>query len=960
MPQDSVALNKEQKQAVDFGKGPLLVIAGAGTGKTTVITERVKKLVVKDGVSPSEILALTFTNKAAFEMEERVDMALPMGFTQTWIMTFHSFCEQVLREQAIHVGLDGGFDSMGTAETINLIKTNLFQFDLDYFRPLGNPTKFVWGLVEHFSRLQDEDISPAKYLSWARGQIKKSNGKSKEEKLEAAKWLELASAYKKYSQIKIKEGKMDYGDLITNTLTLFRKRPNVLASYQKKFKYILVDEFQDTNIAQNELVKLLAGKKQNLMVVADDDQSIYKWRGAAVSNVIDFRKSFPKTKVVTLIQNYRSTQEILDRAYDLITNNNPDRLEVKERVDKKLKSAQKDAGETIEFVHEKNADNEAEKTALIIKKLVEKEKHSFSDIAILVRANNHADPFVHALNRLSIPVSFLGPEKLFNQPEVADLISYLKVLADPTDSVSVHRVLAMDCWGISPLYLARLNQEAKKNHKNLLEVVEEKKQDEKLQKAMIMIEKHLRETKNKSAGQLLYDFLEETGLVRQLVKAGDQEAEKKVVNISRFFDRIKSLETNSKSSVADTVSWLDLMLQVGESPRAAEAEFGADDVVKIMTVHSAKGLEFPVVFIANLVAHRFPSMNRREQIPIPDELVKETLPEGDYHLQEERRLFYVAMTRAQKKLFFMAADFYGQAKRQTRLSPFIFEALGDQLVTSERKTQNKKSQKISLAKKKTVARKPTPKVHVDYLSYSQIETFQTCPLHYKLRYVLNVPMPPAAATSFGTSVHEALKLFYKQVPQLKKPTGYTKLVSNCLSQVWQSEGYLTKSHEELIYKKGRDLLVDYVKKEFDPKKLPIALEESFTVPMNGFRIGGRIDRVDKIRGGIEIVDYKTGTPPDEKNAQKHADQSMQLTFYALAATKVAEKPFGQKPENVKLSLYYLENQTKITTTRTVKQLKEAQKEITAIKKEIEKSNFACSGHFFCKSCEYLSFCSEER
>ena len=328
-------LNVEQLQAVRHGKGPLLIIAGAGTGKTTVITERIKYLIEKKVALPSEILALTFTEKAAAEMQERIDVALPYGYTQMWISTFHAFCDRVLKDEALHIGLNPAYKLNTQSESIQFFRSNLFKFDLKYFRPLGNPTKFVDGMIQHFSRLQDEDISPLDYVQWAQDQkskVKSQNEnlklKNEEEKIESDKWEELANAYKTYDELKTKAGVMDFGDLIIKTLELFRKRPNVLREYQKKFRYLLVDEFQDTNISQNELVKLLAGKEGNITVVLDDDQSIYRFRGAAVSNALYFRKNFPKAKIVTLVKNYRSSQEILDKAYNLIQFNNPDRLEV--------------------------------------------------------------------------------------------------------------------------------------------------------------------------------------------------------------------------------------------------------------------------------------------------------------------------------------------------------------------------------------------------------------------------------------------------------------------------------------------------------------------------------------------------------------------------------------------------------------------------------------------------------
>ena len=321
----NLKLNKEQLEAIKFGEGPLLIIAGAGTGKTTVITERVKYLIFSKKAKPQEILGLTFTEKAAREMEERVDIAMPYGYTQMWIMTFHSFCDKILRREALHIGLDPKYKLMTEAGSIQLLRNNIFKLDLNYFRPLGNPNKFLSGMLQHFSRLQDEDVSPDDYLKW----LKKSDP-------DFEKWEELSKAYKAYGEIKVKESVLDFGDVIIKTLKLFRDRPNILKEYQKQFKYVLIDEFQDTNYGESEVAILLAGKMKNINVVGDDDQSVYRFRGAAVSNIIQFRKSFPKTKVVVLTKNYRSTQEILDRSYDLIQHNNPDRLEVVDKIDKKL------------------------------------------------------------------------------------------------------------------------------------------------------------------------------------------------------------------------------------------------------------------------------------------------------------------------------------------------------------------------------------------------------------------------------------------------------------------------------------------------------------------------------------------------------------------------------------------------------------------------------------------------
>jgi DNA helicase-2/ATP-dependent DNA helicase PcrA len=950
-------LNSEQQEAIKFGTGPLLIIAGAGTGKTTVITERIKYLILSKKAKPSEILALTFTEKAAREMEERVDISMPYGYTQMWIMTFHSFCDRILRREALHVGLDPKYKLMTEADAIQLLRKNLFRLELEYFRPLGNPNKFLSGMLQHFSRLQDEDISPNDYVTW----VKKQKPLTGEEKIEIKKWIELSKAYKAYDELKVKEGLMDFGDLIIKTLKLFRDRPNVLKEYQKQFKYFLVDEFQDTNYAQNELTKILSGKNGNINVVGDDDQSIYRFRGAAVSNIIQFRKNFPKTKVIVLTKNYRSTQEILDRSHDLVEHNNPDRLEVVEKIDKKLKSQVAKDGEKIEFIHSDRVENEADKIAKKIEELTANNERrlEYKDVAILVRANNHSDSIMRALMRHGIPFQFLGPGRLFKQPEIVDLVSYLKVLYDFTDSVSFYRLLSIDHFKITGRELVELGNYARKNNVSLFEAAE-KIGSEKVKKILDLVNKHLDLIKKETAGQLLYYFLEEAGLLQKLLSPESAEAEKRAKNISKFFDKLKTYEVdNEDAKVPAVVDWLDLSMELGESPLAANEDWTEVNAVNILTVHSAKGLEFPVVILPNLVAQRFPSMERREQIPIPDALIKEALPVGDFHQEEERRLFYVGMTRAKEKLILTAADYYGEGKREKKLSPFIYEALGQNL--ESRISNLDKTKQLSFldyeSRKIHDSKFQIPKLKIDYLSFSQIETFQTCPLHYKLRYIYKVPTPPSASQSFGTAMHAALKEFFEEMQKGKKAND--KLMYELLEKNWISEGYKTKSHEKEFFNKGKIYLSGFLKQGFNPKVPTIALEQPFTIPLGkDLKIGGRLDRVDDLGGGeIEIIDYKTGaTIP----SQKDVDRNLQLSFYALAATKIPNEPFGKLPDKIKLSLYYLDEQEKISTTRTAKQLEDAIKEIYKVRDDIEKSDFKCSGHMFCQTgCEFSLFCKSE-
>jgi DNA helicase II / ATP-dependent DNA helicase PcrA len=291
-------LNKAQLDAVAFGSGPLLIVAGAGTGKTTVISRRVANLIAQ-GVKPDSILALTFTDKAAGEMEERVDRLLPYGYYDLWISTFHAFCERVLKQHALDIGVPNDFKLLDQTQQWMLIRQNLDQFDLDYYKPLGSPTKFIYALLKHFSKAKDEEVSPEEYLAYAEKLQLDTDSKDLDAAEEVKRINEVANAYHVYQRLLLENNSLDFGDLINYTLKLFRTRKKILSNYQDKFEYILVDEFQDTNFAQYELVKLLSEKHNNLNVVGDDDQSIYKFRGASVSNIMQFKEDFPQAAQVT-------------------------------------------------------------------------------------------------------------------------------------------------------------------------------------------------------------------------------------------------------------------------------------------------------------------------------------------------------------------------------------------------------------------------------------------------------------------------------------------------------------------------------------------------------------------------------------------------------------------------------------------------------------------------------------
>lgn len=948
-------LDKNQLKSVKHGKGPLLIIAGAGTGKTTVITQRIRYLIVEKKVNPSNILALTFTEKAAFEMQERVDVLLPYGYANLWIHTFHSFCERILRDEAHIIGLDPNYKLISESESVLLIKHNIFNLGLKIFRPLGNPTKFLEGLLTHFSRLKDEDIAPSEYLAWAK------NLKTDEKK----QYLELSRAYDYYEKLKIKNSMMDFSDLISNTLLLFRKRKNVLDRYQKQFKYILVDEFQDTNYAQNELAILLAGDDKNLTVVADDDQSIYRFRGAAVSNVLQFRKSFPKTKIITLTDNYRSTQAILDASYKLIQNNNPNRLEVIEKINKKLsaKSGSHSAGKSdkkIVLIHKKRVEDEAEEVAKTIKGL---KRLKLKDIAILVRANNHAQIFTAALQRNRIPYQFLGPGYLFQQEEIKDLIAYLTFLTNLSDSVALFRVLSMDILDISYIQLNYLLNFSKRKNTSLFETLMDLNlsflntvTQKKLERFRKMAVKHLELSKKFSAGQILYYFLIDSTLYENFLDVKTLKDERRSQNIAKFFDRIRAFETERpESNIFTVVEWLNLMMQMGDSPLASDIDIRQENAVNILTLHSSKGLEFRVVFLVNLVSDRFPTRERAEKIPLPNEIIKEKLPKNvDFHLQEERRLFYVGMTRAKDQLFFTASDYYGEGKRTKKLSPFIFEALPHLRKDRGEKNENKLNSlkdMISFYKKGDEKERKKSSFKVTKTTYSNLQMFDICPLHYKAKVIFNIPTPKTPVQSFGISLHNTLYKFYANVME-EKVLSLSEL-KKLLKTEWISDGFQNRKYETERYKQANKILDQFYKTECNPPLKPLGIEFSFSFMLkNGVKISGKIDRIDKKGDGIEIIDYKTG----EDNPKAHEAHKLQLAIYALAATKVKNSVINRKPEDITLTLHFLEINKKKSMNFTAKDLESFENSLVEKITEIEKSDFKCSGNIICKTCEFAMLC----
>lgn len=954
-------LNEEQLSAVAHGEGPLLIVAGAGTGKTSVITRRIAYLIAAKKARPEEILALTFTEKAAAEMEERVDLLVPYGYTETWISTFHAFGDRVLRESALEFGLAPDFQVLTVPEQIIFFREHLFELPLEYFRPLSDPTKFLDALLTVMSRAKDEDISPQAFLAYAQSLKKKLRKRPQDTVLkeESLKTLEIAALYQTYQGLLRKEKKVDFGDQVYLTLELFRKRPSVLHKYRERFKYILVDEFQDTNFSQFELVGLLAAPKNNITVCGDDDQSIYKFRGAAISNILGFLDHYPHAKQIVLTRNYRSPQRILDAAYRLIRNNNPDRLEVRNRLNKRLQG--RPGGESVQHLHFDSVSTEADEVARMIEMRVREKGMKYEDFAILVRSNNDADPFLRALNVRGIPWRFTGNQGLYRREEIRVATSFLRLMANINDSLSFFHLLSSEIYVFDMLILNQLSYLAHKANRSLFSVfndmgsfgVEGMNEGEKRRAEEIVEELkfYLQQSRTLTTGQLLYDFLKRSGYLSKLSQEESTSSDAKLQNLARFFELVRNYEMLSKEDrVHRFVAHLDMLMEAGDDPAVAEAELDIP-AVNVLTVHKAKGLEFEIVFLVGLVMGRFPWPHRKDPIELPEPLIKEILPVGDFHIQEERRLFYVGMTRVKKELFLTSSYDYG-GKSLRKVSQFVLEALD----LSREKVTPQKSSPLEVLRRsghippslESEIRKMADEELLT-LSHYQIDDYLTCPLKYKYVHVLRIPVIQHHTVIYGRAVHAAVEAYYRARLE-KRPFTERDLV-RVFEESWMSEGFLSREHEERRLLAGRQALHRFYVEEENSKLLPIAVEKEFSCIIGNEKIVGRWDLLYDTKEGVCITDIKTSEIRTQERADARAKESLQLSIYALAYKRIFEK----LPHRVELR--FLESGLRGESQRAEQDLEETLEKIGEASRGIRNRDFAAKPAYqVCRYCAYREIC----
>ncbi len=609
-------LNEQQQEAVRHYEGPLLILAGAGSGKTRVLTNRIAWLIDEKQVNPWNILAITFTNKAAGEMRERVDRMVGVEGQSIWVSTFHSMCARILRQHGEVLGYKQSFAIYDTDDQKTLMKDICKRLEID--------TKILKesAILNHISSAKNELIGPKEYASMSTGRWEESR---------------IANAYTAYQEALKKNNAMDFDDLLMQTVELFKKSSEVLSYYQNRFRFIMVDEYQDTNTAQFKLIEQLAGEQANLCVVGDDDQSIYRFRGANIQNILSFEQIWPKAKVIKLEQNYRSTQNILDVANAVITNN-------RGRKRKTLWTENK-TGEKVRLREFGSAYEEAEFVADEIRRRSATGQASYQDFAVLYRTNAQSRLLEEKLLYANVPYQIVGGTNFYARREIKDLLSYLKTIDNALDDLAVRRIINVPKRGIGAATINKIQTYADINNLSFFEALGRSREIPGIGRSAVKTEgfydfiRSLRAQADEgSLTDLLKEVIERTEYVEELKKEGTDEAKDRIENIDELISKAASyVQGTDEPSLSGFLEEVSLVAQIDEMD---------DNVsrVTLMTLHSAKGLEFPYVYLTGMEDGIFPSYMS---------IVSEDAPE---ELEEERRLCYVGITRAMRELTLTCAQ----------------------------------------------------------------------------------------------------------------------------------------------------------------------------------------------------------------------------------------------------------------------------------------------------------------
>ncbi len=987
-------LNPMQLEAVCTTEGPILIIAGAGSGKTGVVTKKIAYLIEK-GVPQENILALTFTDKAAAEMLDRVTKLVGPSEDMA-ITTFHSFCKELIEDNILDLKMNSPLKVIeDTAQLVWFIK-NIDSFNLEFVKVGYKPITLVEELRKVISKFKDEFITIEKLENYIENKSKERLDLENYERLETLK--DILKAYKHYEDYKTKNNLVDFGDMLTKIYKLLMERPTILKKYQERFRYVLIDEFQDTNFIQLQIVNLIAGKHQNLTVVGDDDQSIYRFRGAYLTNISEFKETYPNYREIVLEQNYRSTKKILAVSNKLISNK-PDRFV-------KRLFTENEEGEKVTVAELVNDEEESHFILNEVQTLLK--THEYKDIAILVRRKKDAQPIIDAFDKHKLPYEFVGNSDFFREPLIKDIISFLKVASNPIESnIEITRILQRKKLCIRPVHVTRFTRYAHKNKISLYEAfdhIDEIDVDkERFNSVKEKVKQIVSDKSVLNISSLVYKILFEVDFYKYEVAVDNK---RNISLLNQFYKfTLDYYNIYRDSELEDFIDFINYA-----SNFEIQTETGEEsNVIKVMTIHTAKGKEFPVVIIPDLVSGKLPTRYRSDKFEIPKELlngVQNEFDERELHLQEERRLFYVAMTRAMNKLLITFARRYGDNKRDSKESQFLIEidysnnpdidfirpradpvAIKDESVKGAIR-QSYISEIISDLDRKDYA-SVIPKLMIldkiegndpmvlvsnikepDYsevlsqikdgelkkeriiedeltFSASQFSTYQRCPRVYKYNYVYKIPTLPKPYFDFGGTVHNVIEQLSKKLME-GEPVDI-HLAIEYLKAYWKSTGYSTEKAEKEAFDDAVAILDIFIQEQQTMNTKIVEAEKSFTIKLDNYSIRGFIDRIDKDGDDYIIWDYKTSKTPISENDLR---KDFQLLIYDMAVQEL----FGKKPKQV--GLWFLRQNKKVVIEPREEDIEKIKEQILKTINSIMNEDFEPKVGWECYNCDYALLCDE--
>jgi DNA helicase-2/ATP-dependent DNA helicase PcrA len=950
----------------------LLVIAGAGTGKTRVITERIRHVLDSDpSLGGENILGLTYTKKAAGEMKSRVVKTCGERGRNVTMATFHAFCETLLRE------IEPKVTVLEDVDHWILLRRNMARLKLEKYRRLAEPGQFLGDFLRFFSRCQDELVSSEDYQQYAdeleddlqaeRTQLDEDTYAERVENVALQK--EIARAYKASEELLSEKKYFSFGSLITWTVQLLRNDAVLRERFQQRYKHILVDEFQDTNIAQLELLLLLSPEPRNIVVVGDNDQAIYRFRGASFGSFKLFLERFAGWKTgqdstpfrVTLTENYRSTPNILRVATQVIAQN-----EVSADFPTKVLSPTVAEGERIRVVELATEDDEALWVTSELERL-HRAGNPWRDFAVLYRQHAHRDRLVEELSRRKIPF-IITRLSILEHPLVRDVLAYLRLIAKPYDDIACARVLAAPAWHLEPVDLVRLAERTRKKRGTSLYDALQSPQSElpfnpsaaTLAELLEFAAAQRKNLKRRTAREILGVLIEWLE-IPQLAGIRDRRY------VTQLVQFLKDWEPKSDTrSLPELLEYLDYFEQAGGVVCLDDEPPG--DAVQLMTVHGAKGLEFPHVFLLRVNHGAFPPRERSPLFEFPVKLMKEELPAGQFHIQEERRLFYVALTRAKRKLTITTLT-----EKKGKVPTFIEDILMEPSVKRrdvlqiapkvhprEEDSRAAGSTNSGVLSFPSLSQRPRifsriadwaesfhpPSPEPLKLSASAVDNYRKCPQQFLFGRLWSLKEGPQATLTFGSVMHTTIKRF---VDQLRKGVRLPfEEVARIFEIEWTSAGFEDDYQEGEYKKDGMEQLRAFHSGLLQTPPVILEQEKAFELPLeNNVIINGRIDQINSLGGNdVEIVDYKTGKARNTADARR----DLQLSIYAIAAKEILEL------NPVRLVFHYLQNNEIQATTRNAKQLDEAQKIIQEAAADIRAGEFSPKPGYACRTCAYEPIC----